>query len=655
MGKYRISYRYGGRSGPVHGLKEDPSLIVVRTKDRKPLSRAGLSRSALGILGSFTPVVRFSVAGVEVLRSATGEKRKALRDRARKVLGDEENVQFAGRVLSDPNSTLPVLYTENLFVKFEDSVKPTTMKRALRKAGLTLRRELPYAKGACFASAPAGCGRDVFGIAASLFDDDRVELAHPELVRHRALRSAAPQQWHLHKTRISGQTIDQHADVVAAWGATEGEGVTIAVIDDGVDTDHQDFSGAGKVVHPRDVTRRVNSAKPWYIDDNHGTACAGVACANGLHGASGVAPKARLMPVRLYSGLGSIEEADAFYWAAQHGADVISCSWGPADGRWWDDDDPQHDVVVPIPDSTRAAIDWATTHGRNGKGCMITWAAGNGNEPVDNDGYASYEKVVAVAACNDRGTKSAYSDTGDALWCSFPSNDFGSGVLTPGIWTTDRSGGAGYNAGAPHSSGDDDGNYTEDFGGTGAAGVAALVIARNPELGWEQVKDVLKRSCDQIDAGGNEYDASGHSKKYGFGRLNARTAVDLALPAQPSYVVLHEARQDVAIKDNKTSRIRVVVGDNKVIRDVRIHVDIEHTWIGDLVVKVKAPTGGAKTLHDREGGSADNLKKTYDTATTPELAGFVGGKHAGTWTLEVSDRAGGDVGQIKRFGVELAL
>ncbi|NIM27448.1 MAG: S8 family serine peptidase, partial [Gammaproteobacteria bacterium] len=121
-------------------------------------------------------------------------------------------------------------------------------------------------------------------------------------------------------------------------------------IDDGVDTEHEEFTGAGKIVAPRDVTRGQGDARPG-PGDRHGTPCAGVACANGAHGASGVAPKARLMPIRLVSSLGSQAEADAFVWAADHGADVISCSWGPMDGDWWNPNDPLHDEVVPIPDS----------------------------------------------------------------------------------------------------------------------------------------------------------------------------------------------------------------------------------------------------------------------------------------------------------------
>ena len=92
-----------------------------------------------------------------------------------------------------------------------------------------------------------------------------------------------------------------------------------------------------------------------------------------------------------------------------------------------------HNQVVLLPDSTRLAIDYAI---RNGKGCVTLFAAGNGNESVDN---ASYEKVIAVAACNNRGARAAYSDYSKAIWCAFPSSN-GYPSLTPGILTTDRSG-----------------------------------------------------------------------------------------------------------------------------------------------------------------------------------------------------------------------
>ena len=446
----------------------------------------------------------------------------------------EGDIRFAGRVLCHPSSRAPVVYTENLFVKFMDREKLATCRRRLDEAGVVIKRKVGYARNAFLVGAPERSGLETFAIAERLLEDPGVELCHPEVVREKRRRSAAPEQWHLHRTRINGRTVSQHANVVEAWKLSRGEGVVIAVIDDGVDVDHREFAGAGKVVAPRDVTRSINDARPKCSNDHHGTACAGVACGLGTHRASGVAPKAALMPIRNMSALGSQDEADSIYWAARKGADVISCSWGPPDGAYWDSSDPLHQHVEPLPDSTRLAMDWAIEHGRGGKGCVITFAAGNGNESVDNDGYASYSKVIAVAACNDRGKRSVYSDYGDAVWCCFPSDDDCAGLRTTGIWTTDRTIGAGYNCGGPFAEADRAGSYTSTFGGTssacpGAAGVAALVIARNPNLRWDEVKDVLRRCCDKIDRKRGRYKKSnGHSQKYGYGRLNARKAVELA-------------------------------------------------------------------------------------------------------------------------------
>jgi subtilisin-like proprotein convertase family protein len=306
-------------------------------------------------------------------------------------------------------------------------------------------------------------------------------------------------------------------------------------------------------------------------------------------------------------------------------------------------------------------MDFATTQGRNGKGCVILFAAGNGNESVDNDGYASYSKVTAVAACNDKGVKSAYSDFGGAVWCAFPSNH-GNPSLTPGIWTTDRTGPLGYNSGNALK-GDAAGNFTNSFGGTssacpGAAGVAALIIARNPSLRWDQVRDIIKQSCDKIDPAGGNYDANGRSPLYGYGRINAKKAVELALPPQPDPISIQKAIQDVPIKDLTTSKLDLVVADTKPLKSIRVSVDIEHTYIGDLIVSIKPPasTGvSAIKLHNREGGALDNIKKTYDSVNAPGLAALTGKSPQGTWTLTVEDKEKQDTGRIRSFTLEMKL
>lgn len=662
MSRYIV--QYGGKEGHTYKLEESHHLIAVRTRSQNPIlapapgEGAALSEDALAILDEFDLEEEYASIGVAVLRTRTTRQARSIRDQARTVLKAEPDIRFAGRVLIDPQSKAPVLYTENLFVKFDDEAKVTTCRQLIKQYNLTIKAQVTYARNGYFLGAPEGIGLDIFDLAQRLLQEEAVELCHPELVRRRRDRAAFPNQWHLRKTTIGGRVIDQSANVEAAWALSEGEGVTIAIIDDGVDIDHEEFRSAGKIVAPRDVTRRTNDPRPGNFD-NHGTACAGVACANGTFGASGVAPKARLMPIRLVSALGSQSEADAFVWAAENGADVISCSWGPADGKWWDPNDPLHKQVVPLPDSTRLAIDYAVQKGRNGKGCVILFAAGNGNESVDNDGYASYEKVIAVAACNDTGTRAAYSDYGKAIWCAFPSSN-GHPSLTPGIWTTDRTGAPGYNPGQA-SRGDAQGNYTNSFGGTssacpGVAGVAALILARNPDLRWDEVREIIKNACDKIDTANGNYDADGRSPWYGFGRVNARKAVELAAPAQPRPVVLVAVKQDVPIPDLKSARLSATVAETRPLKALKVWVDIEHTYRGDLIVTLKPPAAsgiGDIVLHNRQGGAADHIKQTYDVANTPALASVAGKSPQGEWTLLVTDKARHDVGKIREFRLEM--
>lgn len=665
--------RFGAKNEPGFDLEESPDLIVVRTRRGGSLQRSsGVPNPASAEIADATLVLEFPEADVEVYRVPTGSGRRTVAARKR-TLRQSKDVRFAGGVLVDAATREPVIYTENVFVKFKDSVDPDDCESIIRDAGLQVKERVTFAANSYFTSAPEGTGQRVFDIAEALLLRAEVEFCHPELVRARARKAVFAAQWHLRKTVVGGVPVDAHANVDAAHALARGAGITIAVIDDGVDIDHPEFAGAGKVVAPRDATLQTADPRPRDSfgtgpdrGDNHGTACAGVACANGAVGASGVAPEARLMPIRLQSALGSIREAQAFEWAASHGADVISCSWGPEDGAWFNPADPLHTGVVAIPASTRLAIDHAVATGRSGKGCVICFAAGNGNESVDNDGYASYPKVIAVAASNDRGRRSVYSDFGAAVWCAFPSNDFGHAPfdhpepLTPGIWTVDRRGTAGYNN-RTNGDGDAAGDFTGSFGGTssacpGAAGVAALVLSANPALAWHEVKDVLKRACDRIDIAGGAYDATGHSARYGFGRLNALTAVQLAQP-QPKNELVVSRQLDTLIPDLQTVRCTLEVTDAAVLDDVAVTIDLRHTFIGDLVVRLLPPSGlgSPVTLHNRAGGSAHDLKKTYDSTLVPGLRAFAGKSPKGTWTIEVRDAAARDEGTFVSCALRLTF
>jgi len=533
------TYTLGGKKGKKYVLQESKDMVAVRTRNSRDLKNAIISEKGKKALKDFELVLEFPEADISVFQAKDSVRDKlAVRNKAKKALKKEPELRFAGRVLIDPDSKTLVLYTENIFIKFHDHIETGLCENILAENGLKIKQKPDYARNTYFVGAPENTGLRIFALAESLLGRKEVELCHPELIRKRSLKKIHPMQWHLKVTTINGVSVNANVKAERAHKLSTGENIIIALIDDGFDIDHPEFSKPGKVVHSRDVSSGSNDPRPKNSYNNHGTACAGVAAASGIK-ASGVAPDCSLMPVRLSSNLGSMAEAAAFKWATDHGADIISCSWGPEDGNWSDPDDPVHSTEVGLPDSTRLAMDYAVTQGRDGKGCIITFAAGNGNEDCKFDGYASYDKVMAVSACNDTGKRCVYSDYGECVWCAFPSSDFGYSPfnhpepVTAGIYTTDRLGRAGYNT---------EGDYTDDFGGTssscpGVAGTVALMLSANPELTWMQVREIIKETSDKIDKAAGKYDSKGHSIYYGYGRVNAEKAVKRALELKSRYRV----------------------------------------------------------------------------------------------------------------------
>ena len=87
---------------------------------------------------------------------------------------------------------------------------------------------------------------------------------------------------------------------------------------------------------------------------------------------------------------------------------------------------------------------------------------------------------------------------------------------------------------------------------------------------------------------------------------------------------------------------------------VEVGVDISHTYIGDLRVRLRSPAGTEAVLHDRSGGAGDNIARTYTAATTPTLAALVGKPVAGTLDAGlVSDHEAVDVGKLNRWSLTL--
>ncbi len=533
------TYTFGGKKGKKNTLKESNNRVVVRTKNARKLDNSVYSDEGKETLKDFEVEIEFPEADVTILKTKESvSDSKKVRDNARTVLKKEPELRFAGRVLTDTDGKTPVLYTENIFIKFHDEIKPEDCEKILSENNLSIKQKPDYATNSYFVGAIENTGLKVFEIAELLLQKKEVELCHPELIRKRGFKTIKihMKQWHLKKTTIDGNEINANVKADLAHKLSTGKNVVVAIIDDGFDIDHPEFNFPGKVVSARDVTLKTNNPRPKEYND-HGTSCAGVAVASGVK-ASGVAPDATFMPIRLDSDLGSIAESNAFKWAADHGADIISCSWGPSDGDWTNPDDPTHTSPVELPDSTRLAMDYALSKGRSGKGCVITFASGNGNEDVKFDGYASYPKVLAVAACNDTNKRSVYSDFGNNVWCCFPSSDFGyepfnhPNPLTNGIYTTDRLKSAGYSTG----------NYTDTFGGTssacpGVAGTIALMLSANTELTVKQVKEIIKETAEKIDKTNGKYDTQGHSRYYGYGKIDAEKAVKKAIELKTKPVI----------------------------------------------------------------------------------------------------------------------
>jgi M6 family metalloprotease-like protein len=135
------------------------------------------------------------------------------------------------------------------------------------------------------------------------------------------------------------------------------------------------------------------------------------------------------------------------------------------------------------------------------------------------------------------------------------------------------------------------------------------------------------------------------------GRLE-RWALAFTSAATPTEVVLEESPGS-HIPDAAAAGIRrrLATAAAGTIGSVEVSVDVAHTYIGDLRVSLRPPAGGEVVLHDRAGGSADNLVKTYTAATSAGLAALAGRPIAGDWELGVADLAAADVGKLNHWKV----
>ncbi|MDA7856068.1 S8 family serine peptidase [Gammaproteobacteria bacterium] len=407
-------------------------------------------------------------------------------------------------------------------------------------------------------------------------------------------------QWHLENT---GQTTfatnagiadeDLNLNTVISSGYT-GAGVTVAVIDSGLEIGHEDLADnivAGSYDFLDSDTDPTNTID---VSGDHGTSVAGIIAARGWNGLGGrgVAPDASLVGYNLLqNGFGSYQlQSWGINPPVEANVDIYNMSYG----NYY----PGLSQTFALPDFLDAyyedALVTATTELRSGKGALYVQSSGNEysdyatadcgeNEftcvEVIWDNWSTVPYILQVGALNANGQKSSYTTTGAALWVSGFGGETGanesilsnqnlqlpSGIYEPAILTTDQSScskgyvstnvSTRYNE-FENSTGNkainSECNYTSTFGGTSSAaptvaGVMALIISANPELTWRDVKHIIASTSDQVGTdsdytydfqGINQYEWETNSAGYkfhnwfGFGKINAADAVAMALSMQ---------------------------------------------------------------------------------------------------------------------------
>jgi M6 family metalloprotease-like protein len=120
-------------------------------------------------------------------------------------------------------------------------------------------------------------------------------------------------------------------------------------------------------------------------------------------------------------------------------------------------------------------------------------------------------------------------------------------------------------------------------------------------------------------------------------------------------VVEAEVEPNLSIPDNKAEGItsKINIAKSGTLNDITVAVAIPHTYIGDLLVEIVAPSGDSVTLHNMSGGSKDDLRMSYDLTSTPALGALLGQEIQGDWLLRVKDLQRIDTGKLEKWSLRL--
>jgi serine protease len=390
-----------------------------------------------------------------------------------------------------------------LIISYDSCCPAGDRERMARACGAIDCRE---GYGSTFHVLTLAPGRDPQAAAQQLRQDRRVRFAEPNgRVTSFALATDpyfSPYQWNLSDTGYGIR-------VPSAWDRTMGAGVTVAVVDTGIA--YEEYGG----FKPAPELMSTSFAGGWDFinndahpnDDNgHGSHVAGIIASgtNNGFGCAGIAPEARLMPIKVLNADGTGPTsllAEGIRYAADHGAQVINVSLGTAQSS----------------EALREAVLYA-----RGKGCVIVAAAGNdgGSSPVYPAAYAG---VINVGASRFDGQRTFYSNFGPTL-----------SVVAPGGDPKVDQNNDGFNDGILQQTFSKD--HPDQFGfyfkaGTSQAaphvtGVAALVLSAQPGLTPDRVQEAIERTATDLGPPGRD-------DQFGYGLVNAAAAVNY-VPTLPT-------------------------------------------------------------------------------------------------------------------------
>ena len=116
------------------------------------------------------------------------------------------------------------------------------------------------------------------------------------------------------------------------------------------------------------------------------------------------------------------------------------------------------------------------------------------------------------------------------------------------------------------------------------------------------------------------------------------------------------ATPDIMIPDGNPQGVQsaIAVSAEGKATAINVSVEISHTYRGDLLVELVAPSGRSATLHSRTGGAKDDLRVIYDISSAPALAGLLGEAIQGNWTLRVKDLEAIDTGKLEKWALTLS-